>query len=160
MVIVINLGCFIETFWGGGFSENRYVKFRPLFSMCCMGLPDIHRFWSLAIFPKLSIDYIWTCTLTSVFNWTNYHTESYFLVMTHDGSIKLLVTYHLFQIQYRKGRNTHVSRVITFSVFLELLCKSTLTIDYKLNRFWPPRVEPICYSRTIIQLIQQVHIVI
>ena len=35
----------------------------------------------------------------------------------------------------------YVSNIVTFSVFLELLCKSTLIVCYKLNIFRPPRVN-------------------
>ena len=35
----------------------------------------------------------------------------------------------------------YVDSVITFSVFLELLYKSTLLIRYKLNSFRPPQVD-------------------
>ena len=35
----------------------------------------------------------------------------------------------------------YVANVIPFSVFLELLCKSTLIVRYKLNSFRPPRVN-------------------
>ena len=35
----------------------------------------------------------------------------------------------------------HVANVIMFSVFLELLCKFTLLVRYKLNRFRPPQVN-------------------
>ena len=35
----------------------------------------------------------------------------------------------------------HVANIITLSVVLELLRKFTLLVHYKLNRFWPPRVN-------------------
>ena len=37
----------------------------------------------------------------------------------------------------------YVARVIRFSVFLELLWKSTLLVRYKLNIFHNPRVEKV-----------------
>ena len=48
-------------------------------------------------------------------------------VMTHAGFIPLLVMYHLFQIHYRKKEihMSYVASVIAFSIFLDLLWKST-----------------------------------
>ena len=49
-----------------------------------------------------------TLYISYVFDWLTYRTESCFLTMNHFSSIKLLVTHHLFWIQSRKERNTHV----------------------------------------------------
>ena len=35
----------------------------------------------------------------------------------------------------------HIASVITFGVFLELLWKSNLLVRFRLNRFWPPRMN-------------------
>ena len=68
---------------------------------------------------------------------------SYFFAVTYPRSIQLLLTCHLFQIQYRKlkTRMFYVANVITFSIFLELVWESTLLLRYKLNRFRPPHVN-------------------
>ena len=52
----------------------------------------------------------------------------------------------------------NVSSVITFSVFLELLRKSTLLVRYKLNILWPPRVKQFDICVLLFHRLRQVHI--
>ena len=42
----------------------------------------------------------------------------------------------------KETRMLYVASVITFSVFSELLWKSTLLVHYRLNIFWRPWVNP------------------
>ena len=94
-------------------------------------------------FPEITINFIWTCTSTYVFDWHPYWTVSYFFIRNYAGLIQLVVIHHLFWFQSTRERNTYfyVANVITFSVISELPCKFTLLVRYKLNIFWPLRVN-------------------
>ena len=82
-------------------------KFWPLFPTCC---GPIRSGYSVILgnFSKITIGFIWHCTLTSIFYWLPHHTASYFLTITHAGYIQLLVIYHFFQRPSSKERNRRV----------------------------------------------------
>ena len=73
--------------------------------------------------------------------------------MNHIGFVKLFVMHHLFQTQSRKKEKDmfYVASVIIFSVFLELLRKSTLLVHYKLKRFLPPQVSQFDISALLVR---------
>ena len=54
----------------------------------------------------------------------------------------------------------YIVNVITFSVFWELLWKSTLLVCYRLNRLRPPLVNQFDICAQLIQRLRQVHNVI
>ena len=53
----------------------------------------------------------------------------------------------------------YIASVITFSVFSELLRKSTLFVHYKLNSFRLPQIEIVWYLCTVVWKIRHVYTV-
>ena len=61
------------------------------------------------------------------------------ITMTYDRFIKLFVTHHSIQVSTMEGKKRmfYVAIFITFSVFLESLCKFALQVSFTLNIFRP-----------------------
>ena len=62
----------------------------------------------LGYLSKITNNFIWPCTLTSVFYGIPYWMESYLFTTDYYRSIQLLVTHQLFQNLYIKERKTRV----------------------------------------------------
>ena len=92
---------------------------------------------------EITIDFIWSCTFTSIFYWLLYRKAPYLFTMNHDGLYNYwqCITYFGSSLVNKETRIFYVDCDIPFSIFLELLRNSSLLIHYKFNRFRPPQLN-------------------